>query len=113
MAPKTESSAPVMYGRRRWEAHVQTVLIALTTAGILALVRQGWEMAQTQTKQTTAMQGVDGALVEIKGKLERLEARFLEFPTRAESDLRWRAVETRVDDHSRRLERLEDRIPRP
>lgn len=99
--------------RRGWEAHVQTVLIAVTTAGILALVRQGWEMAQTQTTQVTAQRGVEVALADIKTKLERLENRFAEFPTRVESETRWRGIESRLDEHGRRIERIEDRKGKP
>lgn len=95
--------------RGGWESHVQTLLIAITTAGILALVSQGWEMAQTQTRQATAQQGVEVALVEIKSKLERLDSRFAEFPTRTEAETRWRGIESRLDEHGRRIERIEDK----
>lgn len=95
--------------RRGWEAHLQTILITVITAGILALVKQGWDMAQAQTKQATAQQGVEVALVEIKSKLERLESRFAEFPTRNEAETRWRGIESRLDEHGRRIERIEDK----
>lgn len=88
--------------RRGWEAHIQTVLIAVTTAGILSLVSQGWQMAQNQAVQAEA-------LAEIKSKLERLESRFAEFPTRAEAETRWRGIESRLDEHGRRIERVEDK----
>lgn len=94
---------------RGWEAHVQTVLISVITAGILALVKQGWDMAQAQSKQAAAQQGVELALVEIKSKLERLESRFAEFPTRNEAETRWRGIESRLDEHGRRIERIEDK----
>jgi hypothetical protein len=85
-----------------WEAHAQTVLIAITTAGILALVSQGWQMSQNQAAQAEA-------LAEIKSKLERMENRFAEYPTRGEAETRWRGIESRLDEHGRRIERIEDK----
>lgn len=85
-----------------WEAHAQTILIAITTAGILALVSQGWQMSQNQAAQAEA-------LAEIKSKLERMDSRFAEFPTRTEAETRWRGIESRLDEHGRRIERIEDK----
>lgn len=87
---------------RGWEAHVQTVLITITAAGILSLVSQGWQMAQNQAVQAEA-------LAEIKSKLERMDSRFAEFPTRTEAETRWRGIESRLDEHGRRIERIEDK----
>lgn len=102
----TEANAKAPRGIR-WEAHVQTILIGLMTASVIGLVSQGTQMVKTQAEQVSAQRAMAESIGEMKTKLERMDARFAEFPSRAEAELRWRGLEHRVDEHTRRIERLE------
>lgn len=93
--------------RIRWELHLQTVLIALLIAGVTGLIDQGRQILTTQAAQIEAQKAMADKFADLKVKLERMDARFSEFPSRTEADLRWRGLETRVDEHTRRIERLE------
>lgn len=93
--------------RFRWELHLQTFLIAMLSAGVLGLIDQGRQILTTQAAQVESQKAMTDKVADLKVRLERMDARFAEFPSRAEADLRWRGLEHRVEEHTRRIERLE------
>lgn len=105
--PDAKPQQPKPQARSRWETHLQTFLITCLSAGVLGLIDQGRQILTTQAAQVQSQKAMTDTVDELKVKLERMDARFGEFPSRAESELRWRGLEHRVDEHTRRIERLE------
>ena len=91
------------------ERHVQTVMLAVITAGIVALGSIGWDMSQTIERQKVQLDVVSKTLTDLKEAIDRTDKRFADYMPRTEIDARFETLRNEHVSMNRRLDTLETR----